>query len=207
MDQDAGRRVGVLGGTFDPLHVGHIVAATEAMEAFGLERVLFVPTGAPWQKERYSAPEDRFLMTVLGTATEERFAVSRMEIDRDGPTYTADTMEHLRSFYGEGTDLLFIAGADAVLGLGSWIGLHRLARLAEIIAVHRPGFDMSGLEPEEGWPSIHPLEMTRGVDVSSSDIRARVASGEPVDDVVPSDVLRYIAARGLYLDHAEAAGV
>lgn len=195
----------MFGGTFDPFHVGHLAAAREAIGAFGLERVLFVPTGAPWQKARYSPAEDRFLMTVLGTAADEEFAVSRMEIDREGPTYTADTMEHLRSFYGSSTELLFIAGADAALNLGSWVGLDRLAQLASVVAVHRPGVDLARLRPQPGWPAIRLLEMP-GVDVSSTEIRARVARGARVDDFVPPDVLRYVRARGLYLDPAEATG-
>lgn len=199
------RRIGVFGGTFDPFHVGHLAAAREATNAFDLDRVLFVPTGSPWQKARYSPAEDRFLMTVLGTAEDEAFAVSRMEIDRDGPTYTADTMEHLRSFYGSATELLFIAGIDAVLNLGSWVGLDRLAGLASVIAVHRPGFEVAKLRAEPEWPALRMLEMP-GVDVSSTEIRARVARGERVDAMVPPDVVRYIRARRLYIDHAEAAG-
>jgi len=210
MSNDSGpagavRRIGVFGGTFDPFHIGHLAAAREATKAFDLDRVLFVPTGAPWQKARYSPAEDRFLMTVLGTAEDESFAVSRMEIDRDGPTYTADTMEHLRSFYGSATELLFIAGADAVLNLGSWIGLDRLARLASVVAVHRPGFDVAKLRVEPEWPPVRLLEMP-GVDVSSTEIRTRVARGERVDDVVPAGVMSYIRARRLYITHAEAAG-
>src|SRR5919202_4284876 len=102
------RRVGVMGGTFDPIHIGHLVAASEAMYRFQLDRVLFVPTGRPWQKERYSAPEDRYAMTLLGAASSPGFAVSRMEIDRRGPTYTADTMQQLRDFYGPEVGLYFI---------------------------------------------------------------------------------------------------
>ncbi|HVL65148.1 MAG TPA: nicotinate-nucleotide adenylyltransferase [Actinomycetota bacterium] len=197
--------IGVLGGTFDPLHVGHIAAAEAAMSEFRLDRVLFVPTGAPWQKERYSPSEDRFMMTVLGTAANERFAVSRMEIDRDGPTYTADTMEHLRDFYGEEARLLFIAGADAVLGLGTWVGLDRLASLAEVVAVHRPGFDLARLQPQPDWPQIHPLAMP-GVAVSSTELRARAARGEPIEEWVPEPVVRYAVTKGLYAVRTESLG-
>src|SRR5918999_4533189 len=102
---DAPERLGVMGGTFDPIHVGHLVAASEALHRFALDVVLFVPTGQPWQKQRYSDAEDRYLMTVLGTASDERFATSRMEIDRQGPTYTADTMEMLRGFHGDDVEL------------------------------------------------------------------------------------------------------
>src|ERR687891_2383139 len=144
-------RLGVLGGTFDPLHLGHLVAAAEAFDRFALDRVLFVPTGQPWQKESYSDGEDRYMMCVLGTSSHPSFAVSRMELDRKGPTYTADTMEVLKDFHGRDVELFFIAGADAVLKLGTWISLDRLAKLADVVAVTRPGFDLDGLEIQDEW--------------------------------------------------------
>ena len=107
------RRLGVMGGTFDPIHIGHLVAASEALHVFELDRVLFVPTGQPWQKSSYSDAEDRFLMTSLGAATHRCFAVSRIELDRKGPTFTAETMRTLRDFHGADTKLFFILGADA----------------------------------------------------------------------------------------------
>src|SRR5687768_2641792 len=113
------KRLGVLGGTFDPIHIGHLIAATEARRAFRLDRVLFVPAGTPWQKSECSDAEDRFMLTTLAVAEDPAFAVSRIELDRKGPTYTVDTMRDLRSFYGD-VELFFIAGADAVAHLGSW---------------------------------------------------------------------------------------
>ncbi len=187
-----------MGGTFDPIHVGHLVAASEALDRFRLDLVLFVPTGQPWQKRSYSDAEDRYLMTVLGTAANSRFAASRMEIDRQGPTYTADTMEILRDFHGQSCELFFIAGADAAAKLGTWKKVARLAELAEIIAVTRPGFELARVERAPGMPRVHVMEMP-AIGVSSSDIRERVAAGRPIDYLVPEDVAEYIHKNGLYV--------
>ncbi|MGH2733990.1 MAG: nicotinate-nucleotide adenylyltransferase, partial [Actinomycetota bacterium] len=146
------QRLGVMGGTFDPIHVGHLVAASEALHSFELDSVTFVPAGEPWQKSTYAEPEDRLMMTVLGAASHSRFRVSRIEIDRKGPTYTADTMDSMRSFYGGEVELLFIVGADAALKLGTWVKVERLAEVAEVVAVTRTGFDLAELSPEVHWP-------------------------------------------------------
>jgi nicotinate-nucleotide adenylyltransferase len=190
-------RIGVMGGTFDPLHVGHLVAATESMHAFDLDLVLFVPTGRPWQKAGYSDPEDRHMMTLLAAEGHHSFGVSRVELDRRGPTYTADTIDELREFYGDDVKLFFIGGADAIQQLGTWEHLDRLKGAVEMIAVTRPGFDMSAFEPEPGWPSVHLLEIP-GIDVSATDIRDRVRKGEPIDFLVPPAVHDYIRKKGLY---------
>jgi nicotinate-nucleotide adenylyltransferase len=195
------QRLGVMGGTFDPIHVGHLVAASEALHVFGLDLVLFVPTGQPWQKQSYSAAEDRYLMTVLGIASNPRFAASRMEIDREGPTYTADTMQTLRSFHGEQVELFFIAGADAVLKLSTWRKIERLAELAEVVAVTRPGFALGSVRFGAGLPRVHVMEMPQ-IAVSSSDIRARVSAGRPIDYLVPEEVANYIHKNGLYMGTA-----
>lgn len=192
------KRLGVMGGTFDPLHIGHLVAASEALYRFRLEQVLFVPTGQPWQKKSYSPAEDRYLMTVLGIEAHARFAASRMEIDRQGPTYTADTMEMLRDFHGGEVALYFIAGADAVLKLGTWQKIERLAELAEVIAVTRPGFALGSLALDAVVPPVRVMEMPQ-ISISSSEIRARVARGEPIDYLVPDKVAAYILRNGLYL--------
>ncbi len=193
----APRRLGVMGGTFDPIHVGHLVAAATVLESLALDRVVFVPTGQPWQKERYSDPEHRFAMTLLGAAADRRYAVSRMEIDRRGPTYTADTMAQLRDFYGGSVTLYFIAGADAVLRLGTWHGVERLSDTTTIVAVTRPGWDINRLSPQPGWPPIRRVRMP-DVDVSATDIRRRVARGLPIDGLTPPPVIRYIRDNGLY---------
>ena len=199
------KRLGVLGGTFDPLHNGHLVAARAALGEFGLDRILFVPAGQPWQKSSYTDHEDRYLMTVLGAVAHERFAVSRLELDRSGPTYTADTMEALREWYGPDVALYFILGADALTGLDSWVGIERLERLAEIIAVSRPGVDFPTRPEGATWPPVHPLQIP-GVDISATQVRQRVKSGLPVDDHVPVGVLRYIREHGLYVNEEEAEG-
>jgi nicotinate-nucleotide adenylyltransferase len=188
-----------MGGTFDPIHIGHLVAASEAMYRFQLDRVLFVPTGRPWQKERYSAPEDRYAMTLLGAASSPGFAVSRMEIDRRGPTYTADTMQQLRDFYGPEVGLYFIAGADAILRLHTWRAVERLSETTELIAVTRPGFDLEELEVRPGWPVVHTMRMP-GISVSATEIRTRAAEGRPIDFLTPPDVVRFIRENRLYLD-------
>ena len=207
MDQERRQasRVGVLGGTFDPIHVGHLIAASEALHKLRLDLVLFVPTGQPWQKDFFSNAEDRYQMTIIGTAPNRRFAASRMEIDRIGPTFTIDTMQALRDFHGEDTDLFFIIGADAVLRLETWHRFEGLEKLAEIIAVTRPGFDLAELRPQPGWPHIHVLEMPR-IDISSTDIRERVRTGRPIEYQVPAAVGRYISEHGLYLTEGGRGG-
>lgn len=198
------RRLGVMGGTFDPIHVGHLVAASEALYAFELDRVVFVPTGQPWQKSSYSDAEDRFMMTSLGAATHRCFAVSRIELDRKGPTYTADTMRTLKDFHGADTELFFILGADAALRFGTWRHVEGLADHTELIAVTRPGFALGQIETDDSWPRIHLMEMP-DIDVSATDIRARVRSGRPIDYLVPSSVVSYIHDRGLYVGPVEGA--
>ena len=191
------RRIGVLGGTFDPIHVGHLVAAAEALHRFRLDRVMFVPTGQPWQKRSYTDQEDRYLMTALGTSSNPRFAASRIELDRRGPTYTVDTMQALRDFHGPGVELFFILGADAALNLGTWARVEGLADLTEIIAATRSGFSLDGLRREPGWPRIHEMRIPN-VEISSSELRARVRRGAPIDFLVPAPVVAYIREHGLY---------
>jgi nicotinate-nucleotide adenylyltransferase len=190
-------RIGVMGGTFDPIHLGHLIAASEVRHNFDLDRIMFVPTGQPWQKESFSDPEDRYQMTVLGAADNPCFAVSRMEIDRIGPTFTVDTLRALRDFHGPESSLYFILGADAALKLGTWHRVEGMEDLAEIVAVTRPGFDMSRLELQPGWPRLNVLSMPL-IDISSSDIRERVRTGRPIAYQVPQSVERYIVERGLY---------
>jgi nicotinate-nucleotide adenylyltransferase len=158
---------------------------------------MFVPAGDPWQKHTVAPAEDRHLMTVLATASHGRFEVSRLEIDRGGPTYTADTMETLRDFYDGDVELRFIAGADTVQGMGSWEKLDRLSELAEVVAVSRSGIDLTGIESEAGWPKIHIVEMPE-VAVSSTQIRDRVQQSLPIDYLVAPAVATYIAEHGLY---------
>lgn len=195
-------RIGVFGGTFDPIHIGHLVAASQALHVFKLGLVLFVPAARPWQKSCYSDPEDRFLMTSLSAACHKRFSVSRIELDRRGPTYTLDTMAALRDFYGSGVELFFILGADAALKLGSWRQIEGLFELTQLIVVVRPGYDLAGFELEPSWPEVKVMEMPH-IDISSSGIRARVRAGQPIDFFVPPQAAGYIAERGLYADLRE----
>src|SRR5436305_5811812 len=141
----SGRRIGVMGGTFDPIHHGHLVAASEVAIRFALDEVVFVPTGQPWQKvdERVSPAEDRYLMTVIATASNPRFTVSRVDIDRGGPTYTIDTLRDLRDVYGQGAELFFITGADALGEILSWKDADVCLELAHFVGVTRPGFRLS----------------------------------------------------------------
>jgi nicotinate-nucleotide adenylyltransferase len=189
-----------MGGTFDPIHHGHLVAAEEARWQFELDRVLFVPTGQPWQKPvGVSSAEDRYLMTVIATASNPAFAVSRLEIDSPGPTYTADTLRRLRAELGEATRLFFITGADAVLQILTWKEQEQVLALAEFIAATRPGFDLDGLieRVPRAAGRVHRMEIP-ALAISSSDIRARVARGAPVQYLVPEGVARYIEKRALY---------
>jgi nicotinate-nucleotide adenylyltransferase len=196
-----GRRVGIMGGTFDPIHYGHLVTAEEALQQFGLAEVLFVPTGSPWMKEHevVSPPEDRYLMTVIATASNPRFRVSRMEVDRDGPTYTVDTLRGLHEELGDGVDVFFITGADAVLEIFQWKDQEELFRLAHFIAATRPGYDIAAFEATA--PTSHPrisVMTIPALAISSTDIRTRIAWGRPIRYLVPEGVNSYVQKAGLY---------
>ena len=204
------RRIGVMGGTFDPIHHGHLVAAEEARWQFDLERVVFVPTGRPWQKPVGVSPaEDRYRMTVLATASNPAFAVSRLEVDHQGPTYTVDTLRRLRAAQPAGTRLFFITGADAVLQILTWKEPDQVLALAEFIAATRPGFDLDRLIGQVPGAAgrVHRMEIP-ALAISSSDLRTRVARGAPIQYLVPDGVARYIHDHALYQSPAapEAAG-
>jgi nicotinate-nucleotide adenylyltransferase len=191
------RRVGIMGGTFDPIHHGHLVAASEVADRFALDEVVFVPTGQPWQKGDIdvSAAEDRYLMTVIATASNPRFHVSRVDIDRVGDTYTVDTLRDLREVYGEATDLYFITGADALEKILSWKDADQIFAMAHFIGVTRPGFELSDAHLPADTVS---LVQVPAMAISSTDCRARVAAGKPVWYLVPDGVVQYIAKRHLY---------
>jgi nicotinate-nucleotide adenylyltransferase len=193
--------VGVMGGTFNPIHIGHLVTAEEALYAFALREVVFVPAGHPWQKERSNVAdaEHRYLMTVIATAPNSHFRVSRMEIDREGPTYTIETLRRLRGELGD-VELYFITGADAILQILSWKDPHEVLSEARFIAATRPGYDLDRLEKElpEGFEDrVHVLEIP-ALAISSTDIRRRVRDGRPVRYLLPEGVARYIEKNGLY---------
>ena len=187
-----------MGGTFDPIHHGHLVAASEVGGLFGLDEVVFVPTGQPWQKShRHVSPaEDRYLMTVIATAENPQFSVSRIDIDRGGPTYTVDTLRDLRALNPD-TDLFFITGADALGQILTWRDSEELFSLAHFVGVTRPGFELSDAHlPADTVTLVEVPAMA----ISSSDCRARVAKGHPVWYLVPDGVVQYIAKRELYRD-------
>lgn len=190
------RRLGVMGGTFDPIHHGHLVAASEVAARFHLDEVIFVPTGQPWQKthQDVSPAEDRYLMTVIATASNPQFSVSRIDIDRGGKTYTIDTLRELREEHRE-ADLFFITGADALAQILTWRDADELFSLAHFIGVTRPGHVLSDPGLPDGGVSLVEVP---ALAISSTDCRARVAEGEPVWYLVPDGVVRYINKRRLY---------
>ena len=195
----ARRRVGVMGGTFDPIHHGHLVAASEVQSWFDLDEVVFVPTGQPWQKadREVSPAEDRYLMTVIATAANPRFNVSRVDIDRHGPTYTIDTLRDLAALHPD-ADLYFITGADAMAALLTWRDHDELFDLAQFVGVTRPGHEMDD-STLEGLPAdrITIVEIP-ALAISSTDCRHRVERGEPVWYLVPDGVVQYIGKHELY---------
>ncbi|MFC6151953.1 MULTISPECIES: nicotinate-nucleotide adenylyltransferase [Mumia] len=197
-------RVGVMGGTFDPIHHGHLVAASEVQAWYDLDEVVFVPTGEPWQKadRKVSPGEDRYLMTVIATASNPRFWVSRVDIDRDGPTYTVDTLRELRAHYGGDVDLYFITGADALAQILTWRNAEEMFELAEFVGCTRPGHDID-MHTLDGLPSdrVAIVEIP-ALAISSTDCRERVANQEPVWYLVPDGVVQYIAKHRLYADVA-----
>ena len=196
-DADRPRRIGVMGGTFDPVHHGHLVAASEVAALFDLSEVVFVPTGRPWQKgaDEVSPAEDRYLMTVIATASNPRFLVSRVDIDRSGPTYTIDTLRDLRAEYGSDVELFFITGADALAQILSWHEADELFALAHFIAVTRPGYHLADSHLPAGAVTL--LEVP-AMAISSSDCRARVKARQPVWYLVPDGVVQYIDKHHLY---------
>jgi nicotinate-nucleotide adenylyltransferase len=193
------RRVGVMGGTFDPIHHGHLVAASEVQAWFDLDEVVFVPTGDPWQKSerQVTEAEHRYLMTVIATASNPRFNVSRVDIDRAGPTYTIDTLKDLHAAM-PGTELYFITGADALADIFTWRSADDLFELANFVGCTRPGHEM---DPETlaGIPAekVTMVEIP-ALAISSTECRARTRRGEPVWYLVPDGVVQYIAKHRLY---------
>ena len=192
-------RLGVMGGTFDPVHHGHLVAASEVAARFDLDEVVFVPTGQPTFKlhQDVTLPEHRYLMTVVATASNPRFTVSRVDIDRDGPTYTIDTLRDLAARLPD-ADLYFITGADALAEIFTWRDAAELFSLAHFVGCTRPGYDMDqamldGIPPER----VKIVEIP-ALTISSTDCRARTGRGEPVWYLVPDGVVQYIAKHLLY---------
>ena len=186
-----------MGGTFDPIHHGHLVAASEVAAQFELDEVVFVPTGQPWQKtERAVSPaEDRYLMTVIATAANPRFSVSRLDIDRGGPTYTVDTLRDLRAERGPDWDLYFITGADALAQILTWRDAEEVVSMAHFVGVTRPGHVLA----DPGLPSgrVSLVEIP-ALAISSTGCRERIGRNLPIWYLVPDGVVQYVHKRDLY---------
>ena len=196
------RRLGVMGGTFDPIHNGHLVAASEVAYLFDLDEVVFVPTGQPWQKTRYvTTAEDRYLMTVIATASNPRFSVSRVDIDRGGPTYTKDTLHDLQALNPD-SELFFITGADALTSILSWQNWEDLFAVARFVGVSRPGYEFGrehiarvvGALPDEALTLVEIPALA----ISSTDCRRRAEESRPLWYLMPDGVVQYISKRRLY---------
>ncbi|WP_020201031.1 nicotinate-nucleotide adenylyltransferase [Cupriavidus sp. WS] len=212
-------RLGILGGTFDPPHSGHVALARLCIERLGLDELVWIPTGQSWQKGDDVTPAaDRLAMTELAAAaladTHARVHASRMEVDRAGPSYTVDTVHELRQRYGPHASLAWLMGADQLLRLHTWHGWQALFADVHLCVATRPGFDLSELDGPvrqelaarrapthliQSTPSGHMwIDQTLAVDLSSTALRQRLAAGQPADDQLPPGVAHYIASRGLY---------
>ena len=188
-----------MGGTFDPIHNGHLVAGSEVADLFELDRVIFVPTGQPWQKSDrvVSSTEDRYLMTIVATAPNPRFRVSRVDIDRGGPTYTVDTLQDIKAQFPD-AQLYFITGADALAQIMTWRDWESMLDLAEFVGVTRPGYKLEeSVLPPQAQERVHLVEVP-ALAISSTDCRRRAASGRSVWYLVPDGVVQYIAKSHLY---------
>jgi nicotinate-nucleotide adenylyltransferase len=200
-------KIGLMGGTFDPIHIGHLVAAEEARQQFSLDCVVFVPAGVPSHKspERISAPEHRYLMAALAVMSNPAFYVSRVEVDRPEPSYSVETVRHFAEFEAPGAGLFFITGADAILEIGTWKDYGALLALCTFIAVSRPGYTLERLHECVGplapdlLQKVHLLEIP-ALAVSSTFIRERVARGRSIRYLTPAAVEQYIKKHGLYLN-------
>ncbi len=195
-----------MGGTFDPVHNGHLVAASEVTDLFELDEVVFVPTGQPWQKSRDVTPaEDRYLMTVIATASNPRFSVSRVDIDRGGATYTRDTLRDLRALNPD-ADLYFITGADALASILTWQDWEEMFALARFVGVSRPGYELDGAHIQKALKEMPADALTLvevpALAISSTDCRKRAEEGRPIWYLVPDGVVQYVSKRNLYLSHA-----
>lgn len=195
--------VGIMGGSFDPIHLGHLVTAEQARAELGLDEVVFVPAGAQPQKSHATPAELRYLMTVLATAANPAFSVSRLEIDREGPTFTVDTLRSMR--YRRPNDrLFFITGADAILNILTWKDAEECLNLAEFVAATRPGYDLAKLESEGLRRHVRILDVP-ALAISSSDVRSRFSTGRPVRYLIPLEVEQFARKYRLYHHGADGA--
>ncbi len=201
-------KIGIMGGTFNPIHHGHLVAAGEALSQFKLDKVIFIPSGDPPHKNASEEmiAEHRYLMTVIATSANNNFFVSRIEIDRKGKSYTIDTVTELKKIYGESTGLYFITGADAILEILTWKNTEKIIKICSFIAATRPGYNISRIQDlkerlfkktKNNIEKIFVMEVP-ALAISSTDIRQRVKEKRPIDYLVPEGVSNYILKHGLY---------
>lgn len=198
-----GAQVGLFGGTFDPIHIGHLIIAEEVRTRLGLDRMIFIPAGLPPHKldQAITAPQHRLEMVRLAIADNSHFAVSRVDIDRFGPSYTVDTVRLFLDGWGAHTELYFLMGADSLVELPTWRQPDRLMRLCRIVAVGRPGYRVELAELDRllpGAANLIRMMDTPIVDISSTDIRRRVQQGRTIRYLVPAAVERYIVEHRLY---------
>jgi nicotinate-nucleotide adenylyltransferase len=197
------KRIGVMGGTFNPIHYGHLVTAEEALFQFNLDSVIFMPSGQPPHKsdKEILPAEERYILTVIATASNPNFVVSRLEIERKGPSYTIDTLLALHKQYEPDTELYFITGADAVWEMLTWKEAGRLVELTEFIAATRPGYSLEKFKKIHVLPEDDRLDKSRprvsimeipALAISSTDIRNRVREGRPIQYLMPESAVNYI---------------
>jgi nicotinate-nucleotide adenylyltransferase len=199
------KRLALMGGTFDPIHYGHMVTAEAARSQFNLDKVIFVPTGYPPHKKNknISDAKHRFLMTVLAITTNPYFEASRFEVEKSIYSYTIDTVNYFVNLYGSKVKLYFITGADAVMEILTWKSVEELTRLCNFIAATRPGYELEQLDstlkklPEESRKSFRKFEVP-ALAISSTDIRNRVKNNKPIKYLVPETVEYYIYKNNLY---------
>jgi len=205
---EATRRIGIMGGTFDPIHLGHLVTAEQARADLHLDEVVFVPAGQPWQKDGTTPAQHRYLMTVLATAANPSFTISRLEIDRQGPTYTVDTLRAARAACSD-DELFFITGADAIVNILTWKSAEECLALATFVAATRPGHDTATLR-EQGLAEHLIFLDVPALAISSSDVRERFSAGRSVRYLIPREVEEYARKHGLYHtdgDHVSLDGL
>lgn len=195
-ESDAERRLGIMGGTFDPIHLGHLVTAEQARADLGLDEVVFVPAGRPWQKDGTTPAGHRYLMTVLATAANPSFTISRIEIDRHGPTYTVETLRAVRRARPD-DHLFFITGADAIVNILTWKDADECLELADFVAATRPGHDTVGLTELGVADRVTFLDVP-ALAISSTDVRERFSAGRSVRYLIPREVEEYARKHGLY---------
>ena len=201
-------KIGLMGGTFNPIHYGHMVTAEEALKQFKLDRVIFIPTGTPPHKTSgiLANSEDRYLMTVIATASNQDFLVSRIEIDRKGKSYTIDTLRQLKEIFKDRATLYFITGADAILEILTWKDTEEIVTLCKFIAATRPGYDIRRIEDlkaelfgvsEGASKNIFLMEIP-ALAISSTDIRKRIREKRPINYLLPEGVCNYLLKHELY---------